>query len=141
MMTSRKQFISTLFAVAALAAGSSLAWAAKAGETRLRAQLTGPAIGTVKPSGEAQFRASAGRSKLEIEVEHVNLAAATLLTVWSQRGATPPVQIGSITLGGAPEHEGELELNTQDGQTVPALQAGDVITVRNGAQAILSGTL
>lgn len=142
MMKSRKQFISALLTVAALAAGSSMAWASgKTGETRLKARLTGPAIGAVKPSGQADLRTGIGRSRLNVEVEDVNLPAGTMLSVWSQRGAAAPAMIGTIKLGGAPEHEGELELNSQDGQAVPALQAGDVITVRNADQAILSGTL
>lgn len=45
--------------------------------------------------------------------------------------------IGSITLSA--EGEGELELNSQDGMTVPAVQTGDVVTVSNGAAAIASG--
>jgi hypothetical protein len=32
-----------------------------------------------------------------------------------------------------------LELDSQDGQTVPAIQSGDVITVMNGGAAILAG--
>jgi hypothetical protein len=34
-----------------------------------------------------------------------------------------------------------LELNSQDGQTVPSVSAGAVVVVRNGSAAILSGVL
>ncbi len=140
MIIPRKQFITTLLAAATLAAGSA-AWAGGNGETRLKARLAGPAIGTLRPSGAADFRSASGRSRLNVEVEDVNLAAGTQLSVWSQRGANAPSMIGVITLGPPPLRTGELELNTQDGQSVPAIQAGDVITVRNGDQAILSGTM
>ena len=143
MIKTRKQFIATLLALGTLTAGASMAWDGKrsGAETRLKARLTGPAIAALKPSGEAEFRSSVGRSRLSVEVEDVNLPAGTPLTVWSQRGTGAPAMIGTITLGPPPLRTGELELNTQDGQTVPALQAGDVITIRNDTSAILSGTL
>ena len=69
-----------------------------------------------------------------MEVEDVNLAAGTKVDVFVD-GA----QVGSITIGAAPVRGGELELNSQDGQAVPAVSSGAVVVVRNGAAAILSG--
>ncbi len=34
---------------------------------------------------------------------------------------------------------GELELNSQDGATVPAVQTGDMVTVSNAGKTILAG--
>ena len=85
-------------------------------ETRLKAKLTGPAISGKTPEGSADFRMdSRGRSRLNVEVEHVNLAAGTMLTV-SLTHAGASSNVGSIklsALGG-----GEIELNSQDGDAV-----------------------
>ena len=74
MIKTRKQFIATLLALGTLTAGASMAWDGKrsGAETRLKARLTGPAIAALKPSGEAEFRSSVGRSRLSVEVEDVN---------------------------------------------------------------------
>jgi hypothetical protein len=125
------------FVLAATLAMSSSMFADSKTEVRLRTQLTGGAIGGITPSGNADFRSdSRGRTRLNVEVEHVNLAQGTMLMVTlTHAGATSTV--GTLTLhatGG-----GELELDSQDGQTVPAIQSGDVITVMNGGAAILAG--
>jgi hypothetical protein len=106
-------------------------------EVRLRAQLTGSAIGGITPSGNADFRSdSRGRTRLNVEVEHVNLPKGTVLSVTIMHaGAT--AAIGSITLNAF--GSGELELNSQDGETVPAVVKGDVVTVMNGAAAVVAG--
>jgi hypothetical protein len=72
-----------------------------------------------------------------VEVENVNLKAGTVLDVSVQHGAvTTPV--GHITLSAL--GAGELELNSQDGDTVPAVQSGDMVVVRNAGTPILAGT-
>ena len=104
-------------------------------EVRLRARLTGP-VGSAA-EGNADFRSdSRGRMRLNVEVEHVSLPAGTMLTVsLTHAGVTSP--IGSIKLSAL--GAGELELNSQDGDTVPVVQAGDTITVSNGGTTILVG--
>jgi hypothetical protein len=106
-------------------------------ETRLRARLTGQAIQGVTPEGNADFRSETSRTRLQVEVEHVNLPAGTVLTVSLQSGANAPAQIGTITLSAT--GFGELELDSQHGDTVPAVQKGDVLSVANGTAAILAG--
>ena len=110
----------------------------KGSEIRMRTALTGGAIAGMTPSGHADYRAIAGqgRARLNVEVEDVNLAAGTKVDVFVD-GA----QVGSITIGAAPVRGGELELNSQDGQAVPAVSSGAVVVVRNGAAAILSGVV
>ena len=66
----------------------------------------------------------------------MNLVAGTKVSVF-----VDGVQAGSITISAAPVLGGELELNAQDGQSVPSIKAGAVVVVRNGATAILSGVL
>ena len=68
-------------------------------------------------------------------MEQVNLPGGTVLVVSLSHLGTPTT-IGNITLKSG---EGELELNTRDGDIVPALVKGDIITVSNGIAAILSG--
>ena len=45
--------------------------------------------------------------------------------------------IGTITLGGG--FENELELESQNGATVPPIVSGDMITVANGTAMVLAG--
>ena len=108
------------------------------GEVRLRTKLAGGAIAGKTPEGSADFRmeTAKNRSRLNVEVEDVNLPQGTMLQVSiTHAGATS--SIGTITLNGF--GEGELELNSQDGATVPAIVAGDIVTVSNAGAAILTG--
>jgi len=68
-------------------------------------------------------------------VEHVNLPAGTVLDVTVGASATV---VGHITLNAF--GDGELDLRSQDGDTVPAVAAHDTVTVSNAGAAILSGT-
>jgi hypothetical protein len=139
--TTRTQMI---FALAALALSATCAAAHDGGkngsqtaETRLRAKLTGPAIQSKTPEGSADFRIDdQARTRLSVEVENVNLPAGTVLTVTIVHGlvSTPA---GMITLSST--GFGELELDSQKGATVPAVQAGDTVTVSNGLTTILTG--
>jgi len=136
----RRSVYKLLAPVVALAATLTLSTALADGnknETRLRAQLTGAAIGNITPSGNADFRSdSRGRTRLNVEVEHVNLPQGTVLTVTlTHAGTTTTVGTFTLSVTGF----AELELNSQDGQTVPAVQSGDMIAVMNGASFVLSG--
>lgn len=107
-------------------------------EVRLRTALAGGAIAGMVPSGSADFRmeAARNRSRLNVEVEHVNLPAGTVLSV-SITDAGTVTMVGKITLNAA--GFGELELNSQDGDKVPAIVKGDMVTVMNGTAVILTG--
>jgi len=132
--TSRRQ---TLFAAAFLLLAPTLILA-KAGELRMRTALTGGAISGLTPSGRADYRAAAsqGRADFSVEVQDVNLPAGTALDVTVDGAAA-----GTITVSAAPIRGGELDLNTQDGDVVPAVKAGSVVVVSNAGAAILSGVL
>ena len=111
-------------------------------ETRLRSKLAGGKLGTppVTPEGSADFRSDTqGRTRLDVEVENVSLPDGTVLTVAFVHAGVS-TSVGTITLNSAlPENE--LELDSQHGAVVPALVAGDMITVSNGATVILAGAL
>ena len=110
---------------------------AKGSEIRMRTALAGGAIAGLVPSGQADFRAieSQGRTRLNVEVEDVNLVGSKVDVFVDGE------KIGSITISAAPIRGGDLELNSQDGQLVPAVKSGAIVVVRNGATAILSGVL
>jgi hypothetical protein len=104
------------------------------GEVRIEARLAGAAIDGLTPTGHAKFRArNDGRTELEVEVEHVNIPAGTILNVMID-GA----QTGTITL--APTLEGEFEVESERGQTVPAVTSASTVVVTNAqGQTIVSG--
>ena len=126
----------TLLTLGALVAAT--VWAdSNSTEARLRTPLAGGAIGGKTPSGSADFRMESdrNRSRLNVEVENVNLSDATLLAVTVTHAAVT-TSVGRIRLHGG---FGELELNSQDGDTVPSIVKGDLITVSIAGTAILSG--
>src|SRR5437763_4768647 len=100
-----------------------------------QATLSGPALNGLTPKGVAEHRAKAdGSLRFGVEVEDVNLPAGTVLNV-----LVNGTSIGSLTLNSF--HEGELELETEAGQTVPTINAGTTVVVRTQAGAtIVSGT-
>jgi hypothetical protein len=107
-------------------------------EVRLRTQLAGGAIMGRRPSGNADFRMQGApvRTRLKVEVEDVNLPKGTVLQVAVTHAGTTTM-VGTLTLdafGG-----GELDLDSQDGDSVPALSKGDSVTVSNAGSAILMG--
>jgi hypothetical protein len=136
-----KPRIQIALASALLLLGAIAATADKGGdqknEVRMRTRLAGAAIQGKTPEGNADFRSdSRSRTRLNVEVEDVNLAAGTVLTVVVQDGTTKTT-VGTIKLssfGG-----GELELNSDDGEAVPAVKKGDMVTVSNAGATILAG--
>ncbi len=100
-------------------------------ETRLRIALVGSTVNGVITKGHADFRVRAdGRKNFEVEVEDVNLPAGTIFTVLVDN-----VNIGQIVLGQF--FKGELELETEHGQSVPAINTGTTVAVINSAGATL----
>jgi hypothetical protein len=115
--------------VATLAAFAAAPAFANDDETIIEAGLIGAAIGGSTPHGKAVFRQRPGNDlKLEVEVEDVNLPAGTVLNVF-----VGGQQIGVITLNTL--RAGEVELETERGQTVPAVSNGTSVAVRNQAGA------
>jgi hypothetical protein len=105
-------------------------------ELRVRVLLAGASIGGMMPQGHADLRTRAdGNRTLEVEAEDVNLAPGTALVVLVNN-----VEIGRIVLGQT--FEGEIELETEHGQTVPVVAQGTTVTVVNASTGatILAGT-
>ncbi len=102
----------------------------------LKTKLSGAAINGVEPEGSANSLVNRNVSVFTVEVEHVSLAEGTVLDV-SVESAGVSTSVGQITLDA--EGFGELELNSRAGDTVPAIQAGDIVVVSTAEGAILSG--
>ncbi|MEK7407503.1 MAG: hypothetical protein AAB225_20690 [Acidobacteriota bacterium] len=74
---------------------------------------------------KARFEHRADRMRFNAEVEDLNVAERTALNVCF--GA---MRLGGIVLDGS--HEGELELDSRDGDAVPMLKSGDIIALKLG---------
>ena len=137
-MTNLK-LMAAVAAILVLAGSIGTVWAGEP-EVRLGTRLAGGAIGGLEPSGHADFRARSGRARLNVEVEDVNLAEGTALAV-SIVVDGMKISAGTIRVSAAPVRGGELELNTQDGQSVPAVKSGTMVIVEGPNGAIMSGVL
>lgn len=114
---------------------------ASAQELVLRSRLAGGAIDGLVPSGHADYRQRPGEKRFSTEVEDVNLAPGTILSVFilQDGGET---RVGDLVLGPPPVRGGDLNLDTRDGQPVPTMRPGTVVIVREpDGTAILSGVL
>ncbi|NOT47711.1 MAG: hypothetical protein HOP17_08165, partial [Acidobacteria bacterium] len=125
-----------LLAVAAWASIPLLGLKANAGGVPIlirTANLVSP-TGSVDPHGAAEFQLYAdGQRELEVEIEDVNnLPAGTALTAFING-----TSVGQIVLD--IDHRGRLKLRTEDGQTVPNVNDGNTVQVRNGATVLVTG--
>ena len=125
-------FVALLATLAALAAAPAFAGD---DEVIINAGLSGAVINGQTPVGKAVFRERPGNDrKLEVEVQDVNLPAGTVLNV-----LVGGQQIGTITLDAL--RAGQVELETERGQAVPAVTNGTTVAVRNQSGAnIVTGT-
>lgn len=103
-------------------------------EQRLKAGMTGSQIGGITPIGKAEYkvRPSRNRRSLEVTVSSVNLPAGTTLTVYVNNAS-----VGQMTLSAL--QSGLMELETNDGDTVPEVTIGMPVAVKQGDTTIVSG--
>jgi len=101
----------------------------KPGGVRREINLSGEDINGLTPKGKAEFRVRGQQTKFKVEVERVNLPDGTALTVKVNDNA-----VGALTLNLG---TGELELNSNDGDTVPQIRQGDRVTVTDSNGAVL----
>ncbi len=101
----------------------------------LEADLMGEEIMGVMPEGEANWRIeSDGMKRMKVEVDDVNLADGTMLSV----DACGIFNIGMIEINGM---QGDIDLREKNGDMVPMCNVGDMVSVMNGTTTILSGEL
>lgn len=102
-----------------------------AAEIRLRTGLAGATINNITPKGKAEYRERATR-QLKVQVENVNLPDGTILNVLAGTS-----QVGQITLA---LMRGELQLNTGDGDGLPAIASGtSVVVTDQSGNTIVAG--
>jgi hypothetical protein len=95
------------------------------------ANLVSPS-GTVNPHGEATYEVyQSGNRELEVEVEDLSLANGTVLTAFVDNA-----QVGTMTVS---DQRGRLKLKTEFGQTVPTVNNGSTVDVKNGSTVLVAG--
>ena len=95
------------------------------------ANLVSP-TGSVNPHGDATYEVYQNNQReLEIEAEDVNAPNGTIITFFVDGN-----NIGQAVLD---QQKAKLKLKTELGQTVPTVNAGSTVAVRNGAVTILTG--
>lgn len=125
-------FVLAIMAVAVL--GSSAL--AQDNSADMRAKLVGPAINHMLPRGYAEYQSQwdpeSGLDKsFDVELHRIKLPNGTVLTVEVNGTA-----VGTIRVW---EREGELNLDSQAGDQVPAIAKGDTVAVFDGTTQILGG--
>ncbi len=114
------KFALALFAFTAFLAANP----AGAVTTTVKGVLAGPVLSGYAPTGSFKFTDDATNKTLYVSIFRVKLAANTVLTV--RVGATVAGTIKIKVNGGG----GVLDLRTRDGETVPVVTTGSVITVK-----------
>ncbi|MFO0706597.1 MAG: hypothetical protein U0412_07055 [Nitrospira sp.] len=123
----------SLMAFTAMLVGTTLPAHAQNAEVRLKASMVSGAA-----SGKAEYRERGNRKRLNVQAEDLPGTTTSPQNVYVNN-----VSVGTMALAACPVPAtqllcGELELNTQDGQPVPSVRSGDIVSV--GFQpAVLSG--
>lgn len=89
--------------------------------------------GTVNPHGDATWELyQSGNREIEVEVEDLSLTQGTVLTAFVDGNS-----IGQLTVDD--RQKAKLELKTEDGQSVPTVNNGSTVQVRNGSTVVVAG--
>ena len=132
-MMSKNVFVNACAALVVVL-GTNLPVFAGDDETKLETRLISTSEGEPLASGKAKFEMRPDRIRLSVEVEDVFATEEVEVFV---NGAS----IGTVAIdaaGGA-----DINLDSRDGDTVPILEAGDLVEVRatSDGALILSGML
>lgn len=100
----------------------------------IQALLSGVNMNGLNPSGLAEHRLRAdGSSRLKVQAQDVNLPAGTILNVFVNGTSVGSLSINSF-------RQGELQLESNNGQSVPNIAAGTTVVVKSQVGAtIVSG--
>lgn len=125
-MSNRKMHLAGL-AVLIVAIMSSAS--ASAQQTRLRARAN-KNINGIEAQLRGDHRANPNPQRLNSELENINIPVGTKVAFCLlQNGVKSLVGVGTVTMvGGIPT--ASVELNVNDGDTVPSVSAGDVLQAR-----------
>ncbi len=133
-MMSKKMIFVNSCATLVLVLGMNLPVFGGGNRTKLETRLTSTAKGKSLASGKAKFEMRSDRIRLSVEVE--DFVATEEVEVFANGASIGMVAIDAA--GGA-----DINLDSRDGDSVPILEAGDLIEVRASSDGalILSGTL
>ena len=133
-MNIRRVWASSLAVILATVTIGVISASAKAGDTKITAKLAGAAINGMVPKGVAEFRSRAdGSQQLKVQIENTNLPGATLNVLINN------TKVGELTVGAL--LAGEMQLNTNDGQSVPPIGTGSTAVVTDQAgTTVVAGT-
>jgi hypothetical protein len=107
------------------------------GEVHLQASGEA-AISGVEAELHSTFEQIPGRTRLDGELEHINLPVGSAISFCLvQGGNTIPLAVGIIHLEGT-DRVAELHIRTDNGQTPPNVQVGNVLQARDGANGSLA---
>jgi hypothetical protein len=104
-------------------------------QSRVRAQLSGPAIGGETPNGTSVARSVDGQNSFRVEVNNVNLPDNTTLAITLIHEGNR-MRAGELKLTGG---SGELDLHSRNGDQVPQPQSGDTLLVSQSHMKIVAG--
>lgn len=132
-MTKRTASLSLMAVVGILAVAIPQA-DAQSGSVRLTAKMV-----TGGASGKADYRERGNRRRLNVEAEDLSGSTPSVQGVFVNN-----MQVGTMVLSACPvpaQHLlcGEMELNTQDGESVPVVTRGQIVSVGLNP-SLLSGT-
>ena len=116
-------------AAMAFAAFTGSASAAQRPGVELQTALHGSAM-FPNADGKARFRDRGGEQELEVEVEDAHALAGTTVRVFVNGN-----RVGTIRL--TRFGNGQLNLNRDQGETVPAVKTGTTVRVRTAAGALV----
>jgi len=120
-------------AAMAFAAFTGSASAAQRPGVERQAALHGSAM-FPNADGKARFRDRGGEQELEVEVEDAHALAGTTVRVF-----VSGTRVGNIRLNRF--GNGQLNLNSDQGEAVPAVKAGTTVRVRTaGGALVVSGS-
>lgn len=127
-MSNRKMRLAGLGAVLALAI-TSLAGSASAQDIRLSARQN-KVINGIEAQLRGDFRDRGSSQRLNSELENINVPVGTKVAFCLlQNGVKSLVGVGTVRMvAGRPT--AAVELNTNDGEVVPSVSAGDVLQAR-----------
>jgi hypothetical protein len=104
----------------------------------LRANLTATSRNDPFASGDAEFESSSYDTQFDVRVREIT-STDMVVVEFTRNGVETTVGFIMLDQYG----DGELQLDRRNGDNVPQLQAGDVITVEDAAtgEILLQGTL
>jgi hypothetical protein len=95
-------------------------------------------VAGVQAELRSTFEQIPGRTRLDGELEHINLPVGSAISFClTQGGNTIPLAVGIIQLEGQ-DRVAELHIRTDNGQTPPNVQVGNVLQARDGANGSLA---